>query len=225
MSPTKLISSFSTYLAAIGLILSAGCLLAQPLDTVLVLETTPGAENATGLIRAKHFPEADRVAVVGFSRSVTLYQSLTDDQEELAAALQKCGARLGVALGGGEITQNLPVNLTAALTNAIADFGRHSDLDRSRAIILLFAGEDLSFSSRMAEIEARLTSAKIRLYAVQVYRTEAGGRNRPAIPSMRTLTASTTALQVSQLAKLTGGKFYPRNWDLKEILAEARRSH
>ncbi len=57
------------------LLLSLACLRAQPLDIILVLEMSPGTEQAIGLIRERAFQEDDRAGVIGFSRTAQVLQA------------------------------------------------------------------------------------------------------------------------------------------------------
>ena len=67
---------------------------AQGLDVMFVLETSPGTEQQIGLIRPRDLKEGDRAGIIGYTRSVYLLQSLTEDHEALAKALQRAGVRI-----------------------------------------------------------------------------------------------------------------------------------
>jgi hypothetical protein len=74
---------------------------AQQLDVMFVLESSPGTEQQIGLIRPRDLKEGDRAGIIGYTRSVYLLQSLTEDREALAKALQRAGMRITVGLYSG----------------------------------------------------------------------------------------------------------------------------
>lgn len=211
---------------ACGLVISLGVLCGQPLDTMLVLEMSEGTEHATGLIRPGAFPEDDRAGVIGFLRTAQVLQPLTEDRDRLAAALQRAGFRAGGAIvQGGRVgtASNLTVGLAAALYKACAELGEPGSSERKRAIVVVFGSEDPSLSSHLDALKATLGTANARLYAVVVQRTDPhdsplSGRNGVSYPP-----PVLTAQLVSELTAESGGRIFKRNWDLKKLLAEARK--
>jgi hypothetical protein len=69
---------------------------AQQLDVMFVLESSPGTEQQIGLIRPRDLKEGDRAGIIGYTRSAYLLQSLTEDREALAKALQRAGMRITI---------------------------------------------------------------------------------------------------------------------------------
>jgi hypothetical protein len=57
-----------------------GNLLAQGLDVLFVLETSPGTEQTIGLIRPRDLKEDDRAGVIGFMQTSGVLQPLTQDR-------------------------------------------------------------------------------------------------------------------------------------------------
>ena len=57
---------------------------AQGLDVMFVLETSPATAQQIALIRPRGLKEGDRAGVIGYTRSVQMLQSLTEDHEALA---------------------------------------------------------------------------------------------------------------------------------------------
>jgi hypothetical protein len=206
-----------------------GILCGQPLDAVLVLEMSPGTEQAIGLIRTRALQEDDRAGVIGFSRTAQVLQPLTEDRDKLDAALQRSGVRAGVAVGGldrGRISSNGTVDLAGALSKACNEFGEHGSAERQRAVIVLFAGEDPNLSARLDTLQAALSAVSARLYAVVVQRTnafESPGTPRTGVSPFPIPSPVITAQLMSQLTEESGGRIYKSNWGLKEILAAARK--
>lgn len=73
-------------------------LFAQAVDAMFVLETTPGTEQAIGLLRPRDLHETDRAGVIEFFKSAQVRQSLTDSRDALAKALRQAGTRVARAL-------------------------------------------------------------------------------------------------------------------------------
>jgi hypothetical protein len=122
---------------------------------MLVLETSLGTERTTGLIHPRVLEEDDRAGLIGFHRTAVLLQPLTADREELAAALQRSGARAGIIVGGrGSEALNLnpAVDLVAALKKACGEFGRLESNERKRAVVVFVAGEDPNLSMNLASL-------------------------------------------------------------------------
>jgi hypothetical protein len=211
------------------LLLPIGVLCAQPLDVILVMEMSPGTEQAIGLIRERAFQEDDRAGVIGFIRTAQLLQPLTDDRDKIATALQRSGTRGGVAVGGpdrGQIGMSGTVDLAGALIKACDELSEHGGSDRQRAIIVLFAGEDPNLSARLDTLQARLSGVGARLYAVMVQRInalETPGMPRTGASRFPMPSAVITPRLMSQLAEESGGRIYKGGWDLKKILQAARK--
>ena len=229
MPPRVVFGIVLTARLACALLISLGSLCAQPLDVMLVLETSLGTERTTGLIHPRVLREDDRAGLIGFHRTAVLLQPLTADREELAAALQRSGARAGIIVGGRgsePLNSNPAVDLVAALKEACREFGRLESNERKRAVVVFFAGEDPNLTAQLVALGTALSMANARLYGVVVQRVDAPGppgipRTGPAqLPAPAPLM---TARLLSQLAEESGGRIFRRNWDLKEILAEARK--
>lgn len=211
---------------AAGLAVSLGVLCGQPLDTMLVLEMSEGTEHATGLIRPGAFPEDDRAGVVGFLRTAQVLQPLTEDRDKLAAALQRAGFRAGGAIVQGDrvkTASNLSVGVAAALFKACGEVGEGGASERKRAIVVVFGTEDPNLSTHLDALKAMLSAASARLYAVAVQRIDPhesplSGRTGVSYPF-----PVTTVQLMSQLAGESGGRVFQRNWDLRKILADARK--
>jgi hypothetical protein len=211
---------------ACALALSLGVLCGQPLDTMLVLEMSQGTEHATGLIRPGAFSEDDRAGVIGFLRTPQLLQPLTEDRDKLATALQRAGFRSGGAIvQGGRVrtASSTTAGLAAALLRACSEFGPGDPAGRNRAIVVVFGSEDPGLRPQLGALRSTLAAANARLYAIAVQRSD------PNAPPLSPRTGLwypfpvMTARLMSQLADEFGGRVFERNWDLKKILAEARR--
>lgn len=201
--------------------ISLGVLSGQGLDIMLVVDMSPGTEQAIGLIQPRVFGDTDRAGVVGAGRTSQVIQPLTDDREDLAAALRRAAIRVGVAVGGGlPININLTVDLASALRKACAEFEQDSSTGRKRAILVLFASDDPGLSAHLDAVQTALRTTRVRLFAVVIQRVD--GQQGPlsaragGYPVM-------TAQFISQLTKESGGRIYRSNWDLREILAAARK--
>jgi hypothetical protein len=203
-------------------VLFVASLPAQELDVMFVLETSPGTEQAIGLIQSKELKESDRAGVIGFRESVQLLQSLTQKRDALDTALQRAGTRIAVGLGSGRGgAMNFPVNVAGAVQDACNEFGG-GDSDRKRVIILLFASEDRSLGARLESVRAALGAAKARLYVVVIQRVPAP--ELPARPTIDNYPFPVITVQLlSQITADSGGRIYRRAWDLKSTLAAARK--
>ncbi len=222
-------SLFRRLLLAAPLCLS---LQAQPLDLVFTLETTPGTEQATGLIRPSELGDHDRAGVVAFHRSAELALALTAEKERLRRKLEEVGAYVGVAIGindGAPLNRSFTVNLAEAIGKAGTELSS-SPSDRKRAILVFYAGEDPSLAAHMEALETMLESNKIRLYGVLVFRTDMTGPagmpsiGRPGVRRPEPIQSPiVTTRLLSRLAKRSGGKVFETNWRLHKILESARR--
>lgn len=198
-------------------------LVAQDVDAMFVLETTPGTEQAIGLLRPRELKEADRAAVIGFFKTAQVLQSLTDDRDLLGRALRQAGTRVAVGLGGA-IPDNFAttVDLGSAIRMACREFGANESTERHRAVIVLFANEDPSLGTSLSSIADALDRAEARLFAVPIQRAPAPGNSGRRTLSSYPFPAATANI-LSALAKNSGGRVFRRNWDLKEILTDARK--
>jgi hypothetical protein len=87
----------------------------------------------------------------------------------------------------------------------------------------VFGSEDPGLRPQLGALRSTLAAANARLYAIAVQRSD------PNAPPLSPRTGLwypfpvMTARLMSQLADEFGGRVFERNWDLKKILAEARR--
>ena len=183
----------------------------QALDIMFVLETSPGTEQQIGLIRARDLGEDDRAGVIGFARSVELLQPLTGNRADLSRALQRAGIR--ISIGAGFQSVQSTVDLSAALRQAIQEFGEGETEGRRRAIVVLAASEDPTLAGNLGSLKALLAASEVRLFAVAITRVSGRTYSFPTI----------TAQFLNQLAKDSGGREFRGGWDLKSILAAARK--
>lgn len=216
-----------------GLAARVACLLAgslaqvhaQPVELMLTLETSPGTEQAIGLLNPRLLQKGDRAGVIGFNgRALRVLQPLTDDREALWSALQRAGVRVGVAVGGAQIDSTWTIDLAAAIQGACEEL-RRSELNESRrAVVVLFGTEDRELGSHLAAAKTALNAAHARLYAVAIDRSAAERASPPGRP-VRTLHPfpALTAQLMSELAEYSGGLTFRGAWDLKEILKELRK--
>jgi von Willebrand factor type A domain len=186
---------------------------AQGLDVMFVLDTSPDTEQQIGLIRPHDLKENDRAGVIGFARSVQLLQPLTYDRQDLAKALQRAGTRISI----GVHFQPIPggyVDISGALRQAISEFGdRSRDEARKRLIVALVASADPGLAGDLESLNALLAASEVRLFAVAITLVSGRAYSSPGI----------TAEFLNQLAKSSGGRVFRGGWDLKSILAMARK--
>ena len=165
--------------------------------------------------------------MIGFVRTAHLLQPLTEDRDDLAEALQRAGSRAGVVMGGrgqARVYSQRTVDLVDALKKAGSELGQRGSTDRTRVIVVFFAGDDPNLSLHRDALRTMLRSADARLFAVVVPRIEEPefspvpqtGRRRFPSPSP----VMTTRL-LSRLAKDSGGRLFERNWNLRKILSMA----
>ena len=191
---------------------------------MFVLETSPGTEQQIGLIRPRDLKEGDRAGVIGYTRSVQMLQSLTEDHEALATALQRAGMRITVglysgrspaagrgSLAGGPVVQGETVDLSGALRQALRELGDSGSEVRKRVVIVLDASEDPTLGNNLDSLKA--LAGRTRVFAVAI--TVGSGRAY-SFPVM-------TAQSLDQLAKDSGGRVFRGVWDLKSILEAARK--
>lgn len=199
---------------------------AQPLDVMFVLETSPGTEQQIGLIRPRDLKEGDRAGVIGYARSAQVLQPLTEDHEALAKALQRAGMRITVGLYSGpspatgrgslpgvRAVQAETVDLSGALRQALRELGDRGSEVRKRVVIVLDASEDPTLGENLDSLKALVASGRTRLFAVAI---TVGSGEAYSFPVM-------TAQSLDQLAKDAGGRVFRGAWDLKSILAAARK--
>ena len=198
---------------------------AQQLDVMFVLETSPGTEQQIGLIRPRDLKEGDRAGIIGYTRSVYLLQPLTEDHEALAKALQRAGMRITVGLysgqstaggrrsPGGQAVQGDTVDLSGALRQALRELGDRGSEMRKRVVIVLAANEDPALGDNLDSLKALVAEGRTRLFAVAI---TVGSGLASSFPVM-------TAQFLDQLAKDSGGRVFRGAWDLKSILAAARK--
>jgi hypothetical protein len=192
---------------------------------MLTLETSAGTEQAIGLLNKPALQRGDHAGVIGVNgRNTRVLQSLTDDREALASALQRAGFRIGVGIGGAQIDASLTVDLVTSITKACEELKRSGLTESKRAVVVLFGSEDPELRSQLAVLKAVLTSTDTRLYAVVIDRSA----NERAIPPGRVVRTlhpfpALTAQLVSELAEYSGGRIFRSAWDLREILKEIRK--
>src|SRR5215471_21219743 len=154
---------------------------AQQLDVMFVLETSPGTEQQIGLIRPQDLKEGDRAGVIGYTRSVQMLQSLTEDHEALAKALQQAGMRITVGLYSGrspaagrgslpgvQAVQGDTVDLSGALRQALRELGDRGSEVRKRVVIVLDANEDPMLGDNLDSLKALMAESRTRLFAVAI---------------------------------------------------------
>jgi hypothetical protein len=199
---------------------------AQGLDVMFVLETSPGTEQQIALIRPRDLKEGDRAGIVGYTRSVQILQPLTEDHEALAKALQRAGMRITASvysgpspaagrgsLPGVQSVQGDTVDLSRALRQALRELGDSGSEVRKRVVIVLAANEDPTLGDNLDSLKALVAAGRTRLFAIAI--TVVSGRGY-FFPVM-------TAQFLDQLAKDSGGRVFRGAWDLKSILAAARK--
>jgi len=184
----------------------------QSLDVMFVLETSPGTEQQIGLIRARDLKESDRAGVIAFARTVQLLQPLTENREDFSKALQRAGTRITIGAAFQSV-QGAPVNLIEALRLSLRELGEGASEGRKRAVIVLVAGEDPSLAANLDSLKTLLAESEARLFAVAITRVSGRAYSFPVM----------TAQFLNQLAKDSGGKLFRGGWDLKSILAAARK--
>ncbi|MGB8510916.1 MAG: VWA domain-containing protein [Pyrinomonadaceae bacterium] len=144
-----------------------------PFEVALLLDTSGSTRAEVGLIRraAQSFVEAlrpgDRVAVVAFNTAqegadklaaVELKSPLTDDREELRAAIEGIGASNGTPFYDG---------LERVAKEIFRDPPRE-ELRGRRAMVALTDGVDSTSEADYAEVRARLKRAGVLSYFIQV---------------------------------------------------------
>jgi len=198
---------------------------AQGLNVMFVLETSPGTEQQIGLIRPRDLKEGDRAGVIVFTRTVQLVQPLTENREDLAKALQLAGIRISIGVQRTVKTfprpsnepvsgsQDGTVDLYGALRQAYREFGDAGPEGPKHVIIVLAASEDPRLGGNLDSLKSLLAVSKARLFAIAITR---GSERAYSFPGM-------TAQFLNQLAEDSGGRVFRGPWDLKSILAAARK--
>jgi hypothetical protein len=195
---------------------------AQPLNVVLTLDTSPGTEQAIGLLRPRALQEGDKAAVITVSIGAPrLLLDLSGDRDALAAALQRAGIRVGAGIGGVRINDTRTVDLAGAIKLACEQLAQEEE-GRGGAVIVLFGSTDPNLPSQEQNIRSALDSVQARLYAVQIDRNIEQQRGALTIPPS-TLPPVITSQLLAELAKDSGGRMYRGAWDLKDILKHARK--
>jgi hypothetical protein len=192
---------------------------------MFVLESSPGTEQQIGLIRPRDLKEGDRAGIIGYTRSVYLLQPLTEDREALAKALQRAGMRITIGLYSGQTPaggRRLPgvqtvqrdtVDLLGALRQALRELGDRGSEVRKPVVIVLAANEDPTLGGNLDSLKALVAASRTRVFAVVITVDSGRGYSFPAM----------TAQFLDQLAKDSGGWVFRGAWDVKSILAAARK--
>src|SRR5206468_2195955 len=105
------------------------------------------------------------------------------------------------------------VDLSGALRRAFHEFGNGSPEGRKCAIIVLAASEDPRLAANLDSLKALLAASEARLFAVAITRVSGRSYSFPVV----------TVQFLNQLAKDSGGREFRGAWDLKSILAAARK--
>lgn len=173
-----------------------------PLDLILLLDTSASMadkmevvhEAAVGFLRTLR--DGDRGAVVAFSDSVNVLQTLTADRALLDAAVKRTGARGGTALNN-------------AIYVALNHFGRRAsqgtDL-RRQAIAVLSDGADTSSLISIEDVLALARKTDVNIYTIAL-QSKYGDAHRSERPR-RFLTTADYSMKT--LAQETGAQaFFP----------------
>ena len=203
----------------------ASGLLAQPVRVVLTLDTSPGTEQAIGLLRPRAFADADLAGVITVSSGQPrVLLPLSANRDALASALQRAGVRVGARIGSIRVNDNPTADLAGAIKLACEQLTQYDRGERGHAVVVLFGSTDAGLGSQMQSVKAALGAASARLYAVQIDRAIEQQRRSPlGVPPSTLPVPVMTAQLMSELAEYSGGRFYCRNWDLKEILQHVRQ--
>jgi hypothetical protein len=206
--------------------LLVGSLGAGPLDVMLVLEASQGTEHIYGLIRPKMFEQDDRAGVIAFNQGSAVLQPLTSDRGKINEGLRHASSRINAAVGPGNgipYNINMSTNLSTALGQAFAEFDHDPSAGRERIVVAWFGSEDHSLSRNMEALRAAAHRAHARLYAIAVQRANSLPRpyGSPRLEASYPYPTFTTQV-LSQLIEDVGGQVFKTNWDLKEILKDAR---
>jgi hypothetical protein len=192
---------------------------------MFVLETSPGTEQQIGLIRPLDLKEGDRAGIIGYTRSAYLLQSVTEDHEALAEALQRAGKRITIGsysgrspAGGrrspaGQTVQDDTVDLSGALRQALRELSDRGSEVRKQVVIVLAAREDPMLGGNLDSLKSLVAAGRTRVFAVAITVVSGQGHSFPVM----------TARFLDQLAKDSGGRVFRGAWDLKSILAAARK--
>ena len=105
------------------------------------------------------------------------------------------------------------VDLSGALREALRELGDRGSEARKRVVIVLAGNEDPTLGDNLDSLKALLAEGRTRLFAVAV--TVVSGQ-RYSFPVV-------TAQFLDQLAKDSGGRVFRGAWDLKSVLAAARK--
>jgi hypothetical protein len=197
---------------------------AQSLDVMLILDTSPGTEQATDRIRAKSFGESDRVGVVGAVPPVRLLLPLTDDRKKVGDALHRASLRIGATVGNVSIAQIPPLDLAGAISEACGQLREAPERPNRKVIVVMFAGEDRALPAAVRRLRAQIDVVQARLFAILVTRSAVQPRSPASLGGLPPLLAPVlTTEALADLAHQSGGRIYRQGWDLKEVLTEAMR--
>ena len=117
------------------------------------------------------------------------------------------------SLAGGKVVQGETVDLSGALRQALRELGDRGSEVRKPVVIVLTANEDPTLGGNLDSLKALVAASRTRVFAVAI--TVGSGRGY-SFPVM-------TAQFLDQLAKDSGGRVFRGAWDLKSILAAARK--
>jgi hypothetical protein len=118
------------------------------------------------------------------------------------------GRRTGVQTVHGDT-----VDLSGALHQALRELGDRGSEVRKPVVIVLAANEDPTLGRNLGSLKALMAASRTRVLAVAITLGSGRGYSFPVM----------TAQFLDQLAKNSGGRVFRGAWDLKSILAAARK--
>ena len=114
---------------------------------------------------------------------------------------------------GVQAVQGDTVDLSGALRQALRELGDRGSEVRKPVVIVLAANEDPTLGGNLDSLKALVAASRTRVFAVAIAVGSGRGYSFPVM----------TAQFLDQLAKDSGGQVFRGAWDLKYILAAARK--
>ena len=174
-----------------------------PIDLILLLDASSSMRDKMTIVQEaalgfmKTLRPGDRGAVVAFSDTVNVVQSLTDDRALLETAVRDTKAEGATALYN-------------ALYISLKEFGRQAQAGgdvRRQAIAVLSDGEDTSSLVTFDDVLALARKTGVSIYTIRLQSEFVAARN--AVDSTKKL-FSDSAYAMKTLAQDTGGQaFFP----------------
>ena len=203
----------------------------RPLDLVILVERSPGVELSASPA-ALGMTATDQIAIVSFDKASRVEQAFTNDAQKITAAINRLNRQAAFVHVRTRLASATPGHhLFHAVLDSIGQFARPEIAGRDRALIAVFATEDVSTVPTIDDVREALLASHIRFFAdVVSLRTDCCPLSRvqtpPTLPgrytSVQTLPPAAIK-RIADVASATGGQILESS-SLSAVLTQIRSS-